>query len=284
MNAIYRTEAGGRALTARYRELLAAWPLPSQQMTLPTSQGESFVLVSGPEDAPPLVLLHGAGANSLIWMRDAAQWAAHFRVYCVDVIGEPGLSAPSRPPLDSDLYARWLGEIFDALKLARARVLGVSLGGWLALDFATRHPERVERLVLLCPGGIGRQKIGFVFMAIPLLMLGSWGRRKAMALALGPAIQNAEAGASGYLLAIFKEFKPRRVKLPIFSDARLTRLSMPVLLIVGARDAILDAKGTAARLKRTVTQLTVRDLPDMGHLITGQTEAITAFLRNAPTS
>lgn len=284
MNAIYKTEAGGRALAARYRELLTAWPIPVEQITLPTSQGETFVLVSGPLDAPPLVLLHGAGSNSLFWIRDAAAWAAHFRVYCIDVIGEPGLSAPSRPPLESDLYARWLSEIFDALKLARARLLGVSLGGWLALDFATRHPERVERLVLLCPGGVGRQKIGFVLKAIPLLMLGNWGRKKAMALALGPAIQNAEAGASGYLLAIFKEFKPRRVKLPVFSDAQLKRLTMPVLLIVGARDAILDAKGTAARLGRIVPQLTVHDLPNMGHLITGQTGAITMFLRGSAIS
>jgi pimeloyl-ACP methyl ester carboxylesterase len=283
MNAIYRTEAGARALAARYRELLAAWPIPSQQIVLPTSQGETFVLASGPEDAPPLVLLHGAGSNSLVFMRDAAAWAAHFRVYCVDVIGEPGLSAPSRPPLESDLYAKWLGEIFDALKLARAHLLGVSLGGWLALDFATRHPQRVERLVLLCPGGVGRQKIGFILKAMPLMMMGNWGRKKAMAVALGPAIQNAEAGASGYLLAIFREFKPRRVKLPIFPDEALKRLAMPLLLIVGRRDAILDSKGTVARLMRTAPHLTVRDLPEAGHLIAGQADAITAFLR-APAS
>ena len=95
---IYNTEAGGRALVARYRRLLGRWPVPSEQLLLSTSQGETFVMASGPKDAPPIVLLHGAGANALFWMRDVAAWSGHFRVYAVDIIGEPGLSAPSRPP------------------------------------------------------------------------------------------------------------------------------------------------------------------------------------------
>jgi hypothetical protein len=53
------------------------------------------------------VLLHGAGANTVMWMGDAADWSTARRVYAVDVIGEPGLSAPSRPPLASGAYADW---------------------------------------------------------------------------------------------------------------------------------------------------------------------------------
>jgi pimeloyl-ACP methyl ester carboxylesterase len=284
MNAIYRTEAGGRAVIARYREILAAWPVPNEQLRIPTAQGETFVIASGTKDAPPLVLLHGAGGNSLTWMRDVPAWAAHFRVYAVDVIGDPGLSAPSRPPLDGDHHAKWLGEVFDALSLTRARFVGVSLGGWLALDFATRHPERVERLVLLCPGGVGKQKAGFVLKAVPLLMMGNWGRKKALALALGSKLESGDAATSAYLMSVFKEFRARRVKLPIFSDAQLARLTMPVLLIVSRLDAMLDSKGTVARLARTAADLSVRDLPDTGHLITGQMEAIAAFLQGASIS
>ncbi len=124
----------------------------------------------------PLLLLHGGMANSAMWMGDVAAWAAHFRVYAVDVIGEAGLSAPSRPPLASDAHALWLDDVMQALSLTRVSIVGVSLGGWLALDYATRRPERVESVAVLCPAGVGRQKISIVFKTIPLRMLGALGQ------------------------------------------------------------------------------------------------------------
>ena len=84
--------------------------------------------------------------------------------------------------------------------------------------------------------------------------------------------------ASDYLLSIFKEFRPRRVRLPIFSDKNLRRLTMPVLLIAGGRDAMLDSKGTLKRLTRCVPKLVAHYLPETGHLIVGQTATISKFL------
>src|SRR5262249_51505861 len=157
----------------------------NQQLRVPTCQGETFVVACGDETAPPLLLLHGSATNSSMWMGDVSALAAHFRVYAVDVIGEPGLSAPSRPPLKSDAHARWLDDVMRGLSLERTSIVGISLGGWLAVDYATRNPNRVENLVLLSPGGIGGQKIGVIFRAMLLTMCGEWGRRKLRASILG---------------------------------------------------------------------------------------------------
>jgi pimeloyl-ACP methyl ester carboxylesterase len=138
---IYRTEAGDRQIRRRYQEVLDAWPVPAEHLRVPTRQGETFVLTWGPRDAPPLVLLHGAGTNAAMWRADAVEWARHFRVHAVDLIGEPGLSAPSRP-LDSEADALWLDDAFDQLGLTRVSIVGASLGGWLALDYATRRADR----------------------------------------------------------------------------------------------------------------------------------------------
>jgi pimeloyl-ACP methyl ester carboxylesterase len=281
MKGIYKSAVGERAVLDRYLEILKQWPVPNQQLRLPTREGETFVVACGDENAPPLVLLHGSMANSAMWMGDVAAWAAQFRVYAVDVIGDAGLSAPSRPPLASEAHALWLDDVMRGLSLARAALVGVSLGGWLALDYATRRPERVDSMVVLCPGGVGRQKIGVVFKTIPLRMLGAWGRRKAAELVLGRAPADPTPAVRyfmNFFALIHKNFRPRMVKLPIFSDGALQRLTMPVMAILGGKDVLMDSAETKRRLEQNVPQVSVRYLPEAGHFLPSQTATILEFL------
>jgi len=281
MNAIYRSEEGQRLVESRYRDLLTSWPVPSEQRPIPTSFGDTFVVACGMASLPPVVLLQGSGANAAMWLSDVAKLSASHRVYCVDVIGEPGLSAPSRPQLNATTYASWLNEVFDGLGLAHAAIIGVSLGAWLAVAFATTEPQRVDHLVLVSPSGIGRAKVSFVIKTLVLMSLGRWGRRKAFMLAVGPmrGKQDTTGSDIGRLAALIgAHFKHRRERVPIFTDEALRRLTMPTLAIVGAQDALLDSNGTRRRLKAQVAQPTVRMLPDAGHVIRGETESIKAFL------
>lgn len=278
MTTIYKSEAGADQIQAAYRAMLEAWPVPSEHLRVPTREGETFVVASGPEHAPPLVLLHGSGTNAAMWGGDVASWSEHFRVYAVDMIGEPGLSAPSRPALGSEAYAFWLDDVLHGLGVTRASIVGASLGGWLALDYATRRPDRVERLGLLCPGGIGRQTMGWLFKAILFRPFGRWGQRKTVELVAGlggPEVVQAR----DYIALIFTHFLPRRDRLPVFSDEELSRLTMPVLVIVGGRDVMFDSRHTVARVEQAIPHAEAHLLPDVGHSILGQTEAVRAFLR-----
>jgi hypothetical protein len=122
---IYRSAAGAAAVEHRYRELLRRWPVPNETLTVPTGAGETFVVASGSPEAPPVVALQGSGANAAMWLPQIERLARHLRVYAVDVIGEPGLSAALRPPLASDAYARWLDDVLAALGLGESALLGV---------------------------------------------------------------------------------------------------------------------------------------------------------------
>lgn len=275
---IYKTEAGERRIRQRYEEILGGWPVPAERHQVLTREGETFVLVSGPEEAPPLVLLHGSGSNAAMWAGDVADWARHFRVYAIDMIGEPGLSAPSRPPLDSTAYADWLDEVLDHFGLDTVAITGASLGGWLALDYATRRPRRVERLALLCPGGVGRQKFGFLVKVALYRPFGNWGMRRSIQAVAG-VDPRATPEITDYLTLMFTHFLPRRDRLPVFSDEALRGLTMPVMVTVGARDAMLDSPGTARRIKNAVPHAEVTVLPDVAHSVIGQTQPILAFLR-----
>jgi pimeloyl-ACP methyl ester carboxylesterase len=277
VTSIYTSPVGARTIEEKYRELLAGWPVPAEHLHVPTREGATFVVASGPPDAPPLVLLHGSGSNALMWMPDVAAWSERFRVYAVDLIGEPGLSAPARPPLASGAYPPWFGDVLDALGVARASVAAVSLGGWLALDFATRHPERVERLALLTPAGVAKAKVAGVLGAVLLRPFGEWGRRRSMEVLLGPEVRRQQ-GALEFVRLLVQHYRYRREPVPVVDDAALRRATMPTLAVLGARDTFIDTPRTADRLSRLVQSASVRVLPGIGHLLPAQTRPVLEFL------
>nr|WP_062342798.1 alpha/beta fold hydrolase [Herbidospora sakaeratensis] len=270
---IYTSPDAGRALLDRYAELLDTWPVPAERLTVATTLGDTFALASGPANAPPVILVHGAMANSLSWYGDIAAWSRHHRVYAIDIPGEPGLSAPNRPPIGD--YPAWLGEVMTGLGIESATVVGLSLGGWIATGLAVREPRRVERLVLICPGGIGKVRRGILLLALLLLAIGQ--RRRSQKLILGADL--SDTGWFGeFFDRINRDFKPRRSDLPIYTDAELAGLTMPLLVLAGDKDALINGPETARRVRAHVPKADVRLLPGVGHLVTGQTATVAAFL------
>ncbi|WP_370968716.1 alpha/beta fold hydrolase [Amycolatopsis sp. cg9] len=274
---IYKSEAGARLLRERYLDALRAWPVPHDQVRVPTPDGETFVLVSGPESAPPLVLLHGSGSNSAEWAGRLPALAGAFRVYAVDIIGEPGMSAETRPPLDGGRYAAWLDAVLDHFAVGRAAFLTSSFGGWVALDHAIRRPARVAALALRCPIGLGPMKKGFVVKAVLLALLGEKGRRKSVAGTLG---EPESSPVVEHQLLVSANYRYRTGPFPVFDDAALARLTMPVYAVAGADDAMVDSATTARRL--TAAGAEVDLLPGAGHHLpaAGDLEFLTRAVAN----
>jgi pimeloyl-ACP methyl ester carboxylesterase len=283
MSSIYKSEEGARAIHTRYREILSLWPLPNRQFTVPTRAGETFVIACGPEAAPPVLLFHGSASNSFMWLNDAAALATHFRVYAVDLIGEPGLSARTRYRTATDEHALWLDDVFQALSLESASLVGVSLGGWLALDFAVRRTERVKALVLICPAGIGKLK-NFLLKAFPYFFMGEWGRKRLHAMVLGRAYASLSSPAkpvADFLGLIFRNFTPRRDPITPKSDEELRRLKMPIAIYLGGEDALIDSYDTQHRAQALLPQAEIHFDPKIGHFIPTPTAEIVDFLRRA---
>ena len=277
---VYKSAEGAAAVAAKYRRVLDQWPTPKTEFSLATRQGPTFVIACGPDNAPPIVLLHGSQANSAAWFFDVASWATEFRLFAVDMIGEPGFSARVRPSLADETHALWLDDVFAGLGLSRAALAGVSLGGWLALDYATRRPQAVGALALICPAGIGRQK-NFLLKVWPLLLLGSWGQRKIREMAFGPAPEtiSSDMRLFGDLMeTIGRVVRPRVVSIPQLTDAEIQKLAAPILAIIGGRDVLIDSNDTRARLKKDAPHAEICFLDDGYHFLPGQTARVMDFL------
>ena len=105
---------------------------------------------------PALLLLHGIANSSETWARVAPLLSERFTVIAPDLLGH-GESATPRGDYSLGAHASGARDVATALGHERVTVVGHSLGGGIAMQFAYQFPERTERLVLVSSGGLGRE-------------------------------------------------------------------------------------------------------------------------------
>ncbi len=293
-NALYKTPDGYDALMRWYDQTVAALPIPTESRTVETRAGSTHMLVMGNPDSPqpPLVMFQGFGASAPLWKNQVQDFSRDYRIYAVDVPGHPGKSAPTVLSLLDDSYAQWVVDLLDALKLERVHLVGVCLGGWIAMKAAAYAPDRVEKLVLLSPVGLAAFKV-FVRSGVPLIM--NFGRendeagRRLMRMAFTPpgsGLQFDRDVAKALMLVIkhydiaaLAGFDGSRLSPRDFwiagrtlmkfvraeSVSELQKISAPTLLLVGEHEAIYNPHAAVRRAQRGIRTLHAEVVPGTGH-------------------
>jgi pimeloyl-ACP methyl ester carboxylesterase len=105
-----------------------------------------FYTVKG--EGKPLLLLHGYGAGVWVWEKQIEALSQSYRVYALDLIGH-GYSDRPKISYTPETYIRFLRDFMDGVGIQKATLIGNSMGGGMAWAMAIRHPERVDRLVLI---------------------------------------------------------------------------------------------------------------------------------------
>ena len=106
----------------------------------------------------PLLLINGLGGDHREWLYQIPAFEPHFKVVAFDNFGSGESDVPPGP-YTTERMAGDAVRLLETLNISRAHVLGVSLGGMIAQEVALRHPDRVERLVLVCTASGGRLSI-----------------------------------------------------------------------------------------------------------------------------
>jgi pimeloyl-ACP methyl ester carboxylesterase len=271
-NSIFKTADGEERIRSRYNQILSAFPF--DQKYIDTSYGKTFMLKAGAPENAPVILLHGSCSNSAFWFGEMTALSQMYHVIAVDIIGEAGNSDANRLDLSTAAYAGWLKEVMDVLSIQKAIVAGNSLGGWMALNFATQYPERVSKLILIASAGIGRIRPVFLSNV-------EQSRERNDSLKMEPLIsgeQSIPQVVYDFINLIIENFNPVE-ELPLYTDQQLTRLNMPVLSLIGEHDVIIDAEQSAQRLSGLVPSAEIHLLPNRGHAILDSISYIIPFLQ-----
>lgn len=277
-NTIYKTEKSRDILLDFYDAVMSKWPFPYTKAMIPTRAGETHVLTAGSRDNPALVLLHGAASNVLGWGGAIPVYMKDFHVIAPDIPGEVGRSAPTRPSWLNDDYVLWLDDLLDGLNISKAALMGLSFGGWIAARFAASHPEKVNSLVLLAPGGIVPARTSAILKTIWYSMQKKNGADKMKRMVFGNGMILPEV--SRFFDLIQENYNPRFGSPALLSDEEIGAITCPVMMMAGGEDVFFNAIKASARLKALLPDARIFVNPDEQHGIMEYGGMAADFLTN----
>lgn len=108
---------------------------------------------AGSPDAPAVVMLHGTAGSWEGFSANLGALSKHFQCFAIDMVGS-GFSDKPDHDYEISTYVQHVHDFMAAIGLPSASLIGCSLGSWVAARFALRHPERVDKLVLLSAAGL----------------------------------------------------------------------------------------------------------------------------------
>jgi pimeloyl-ACP methyl ester carboxylesterase len=149
--SIYKTPEGEAEIRMLYDQALAGLGLGYESLTVATRLGDTHVIALGTEGAPPVVFLPGGNALNPTCLKWFLPLAERHRLYSPDIVGQPGLSAQTRPSPKGDGHAFWMEDVLDGLGLEHAPLVGLSYGAAIAIRTMGVAPERVCRAALVSP-------------------------------------------------------------------------------------------------------------------------------------
>jgi pimeloyl-ACP methyl ester carboxylesterase len=280
---LYTPDEQRAALMAKYAQAPSEF-LDAAGVTL-------HVRDTGPRTAPAIVLLHGFGSSLQTWDDWAQDLQTDHRVIRYDM---PGFGLTGADPSGDYTDARSVAvllALLDRLGIARASIVGNSMGGRIAWTFAALHPERVDKLVLVSPDGFASPGLEYgVAPKVPLMMralpyvLPSFMLRASLAPAYANPGVITEPLFTRYrdmmLAPGVRRAIVRRMGQQVLVDPvpLLKQIEAPTLLMWGEKDGMIPFANSADYL-RALPHATLAALPGIGHLPQEEAPATVGILR-----
>ena len=273
----FRSVAAKKEYLALYDIRVKKWPVDSQTRFADTAYGQTYVRMSGPINSPPLVLLHGAGGDSLQWIPNIEALSKCYRVYAIDNIYDCSRSMYSKIINNPDDYVKWFDELFSALDLGNhIKLMGLSYGGWLTSLYALRFPKRLDKIVLVAPAGtVLPIRLEWVMRAVLCFLPHRYFTKSFLFWLMEDLVKKEEdsrimlekeVDAVALRMQCYKTI--RLIRPTVLNDVELKSINVPTLYLVGNHEKIYSARKAIQRLHKVAPQIKTEVIPDAGHDLT----------------
>jgi pimeloyl-ACP methyl ester carboxylesterase len=295
----FKSPDGEAEYMAAYEATMRLWPVPYESLDIPSRFGSTHLVVCGTKDAPPMVLLHCFFTSLTVWAYNIADLSRNYRVYALDMMGQPSKSIPDQPIRNREEMADWLTGILDALGISKTDLVGYSYGGGAALNYAIHAPDRVKKLVLVSPaGGLVPLKAEFFIRGMLISFLPSLSRFSTSSfmhwIFHKPNLENAKTrrmfdSILNQMSLGTKHFRMGTVVPPVpYKDEELRGVAVPTFLLIGQQEVIYDPVAAVARAQQLIPSIQAELIPQASHdLPISQHQVVDArileFLNESPT-
>lgn len=267
----FRDAAAQRRFLTAYDAALTFWPAPPTHIDVETRYGTTHVLSSGASTGTPIVLLHAVAVASPAWFADIAALSEDHPVYAIDTITDAGRSKQHTRVRDADDLALWLDDVLAALDLDRVHLVGLSYGGWLALNQARHSPDRLAGITSIDPpGAIGGPRASFVVKMVPDGILAKFAKSEKALHRLLRLLNNGVLPAQPLLDLSVLGLRTFRAKQPFpkrMTDEELRCIHTPALLLFGERSPVNHARRAGERSRMCIPNAETEVVPDAGHML-----------------
>lgn len=257
-----------KAAIRRWREtFIAKAPVTPEERELMTSFGRTRVLIAGPANGEPLVVLHGALASSAHVLPELGDLLRTRRVYALDVIGQSAFSEDRRISLDDDSYGRWVAEACDLLGLGAFDLYGISWGGFVALRTASTFPDRIRHLVLLVPAGLCSSSAwtGFREVGWPIMIYRLFPNDARLERVVRALFTTTDPDWTRYFGEALLAYKLDMRVPPQLTPKAVAAIRCPVLVFGADEDASFPGAALVERAKRILPHAEVELIEGSKH-------------------
>lgn len=259
--SIYRSLRGEAEILWLYDEALSHLRISHESKMLATRYGKTHVLSLGPEDAPPVVFLHGGNFLNPTCLRWFLPLAQRYRIHSPDIVGQPGKSAQLRPSPQGDSHAWWVEDVLDGLGLGRVPFVGLSYGAGITLRVAGYAPERVSAAALVSPAGIATGPLGRMLLeaVVPMMAYRLRPSPERLLRAARAILTEHDELAERQLGAIYRHVKLDTQLPGMATEEELRGFGEPVALFASEQDAFFPGDAVVARAREIVPNLEVAE-------------------------
>ncbi|WP_035757152.1 alpha/beta fold hydrolase [Hugenholtzia roseola] len=248
---LYQNPEAAKTLTRLYHQTLQKLRLPLRSLFLETSFGKTHVLISGNQDLPPLLVLHGLNASAPSALEALEKLSGQYQLIGIDTIGQANYSqAKERLSVADGSYGRWLEEILLGLKIESAPFVSISYGAFVLQKLIAFAPKRIEKAIFVVPSGLANSSFSAYFrqLLLPLLRFRLSKKESDLKRFMGAFYTEIEAESLELHKTLLLGVKMDYRRPPELTLAEGKKLEAPVYALLAEDDVFFPTPQTLKRL------------------------------------